>query len=242
MIWTCRRSCAGRPARRNFHTYLMNAEYVNGTVRAPCAGCNGAKSAFLLRDAQREYGSVLFDSQHEFRGKSYKRIIFQLRRCGGCGRGSLAVIHDNGQVTNGVLEALYPQAPDFASLTISTPQDLVAEMREAEKCSAAGAWRAASALLRSVLEKTLKANGYTKGTLETKIDEAASDGVITVARAKRAHDNVRVLGNDILHDAWREVDESEYLDAHHYAQRILEDFYDHRPEIEDILKKKGRIS
>jgi hypothetical protein len=43
------------------------------------------------------------------------------------------------------------------------------------------------------LEKTLKSNGYVKGTLEAKIDEAAGDGVITEARSKRAHEDIRVL-------------------------------------------------
>ncbi len=55
-------------------------------------------------------------------------------------------------------------------------------MREAERCAAVGAWRAASAMLRSALEKTLKANGYTNGNLAQKIDAAAVDGVIPAAR------------------------------------------------------------
>jgi len=43
------------------------------------------------------------------------------------------------------------------------------------------------------------------------------------------------LGNDVLHEDWREVTEDEYNDAHKYAQRILEDFYDHRPTVEAQL-------
>jgi hypothetical protein len=71
-----------------------------------------------------------------------------------------------------------------------------------------------------------------KGSLEGKIDEAASDGVITEARRKRAHDDIRVLGNDVLHDEWREVKEEEVSGAHQYIQRILEDFYDDRASVE----------
>ncbi len=116
-----------------------------------------------------------------------------------------------------------------------------AEFREAELCAASGAWRGASALLRSTLEKVLKANGYVKGSLESKIDEAAADGVITDARRKRAHDDIRVLGNDVLHDEWRQVKEEEVTAAHQYAQRILEDFYDDRASVEAILVAKKRI-
>jgi hypothetical protein len=73
-----------------------------------------------------------------------------------------------------------------------------------------------------------------------RIDAAAWDKVITETRQKRAHENIRVLGNDILHDDWREVGEEEFSDAHKYAQRILEDFYDDRPTVEARLTLQGR--
>ena len=98
-------------------------------------------------------------------------------------------------------------------------------------------------MLRSVLEKTLKVNGYddARGNLKTRIDQAVADGILTEARSKRAHANIRVLGNDILHEPWREVTPDEFDDAHRYAHRILEDFYDDRPTIEGILVSKNRI-
>jgi hypothetical protein len=66
--------------------------------------------------------------------------------------------------------------------------------------------------------------------------------VITAARQRRAHDEVRSLGNDVLHDEWRPVSEDEYEQAHHYVQRVIEDFYDHRAEVETLLVAKGRIA
>jgi hypothetical protein len=117
----------------------------------------------------------------------------------------------------------------------------VAEYREAELCASVGAWRAGSALICSALEKTLSANGYVRGSLAARIDEAAGDGVITAARRHRAHDDIRVLGNDVLHDEWRVVTEQEYSDAHHYAQRIMEDFYDQRAQVETVLRAAQRI-
>jgi hypothetical protein len=127
------------------------------------------------------------------------------------------------------------------------PTDIQAEFREAELCVAFKANRAASALFRSVLEKVLKANGYTKGNdpslkdLQKRIDAAAADGVITDARRKRAHEDVRSLGNDVLHDDWRDITEDEVNDSHRYTQRILEDFYDDRATVEVILRAKNRL-
>jgi hypothetical protein len=71
---------------------------------------------------------------------------------------------------------------------------------------------------------------------------ASEDGVITETRKKRAHENIRVLGNDILHDDGREVkQEEEFDEAQKYSQRVLEDFYDDRPTVEARLRSKGRI-
>ena len=107
-----------------------------------------------------------------------------------------------------------------------------------------GSNRGALALLRSALEKTLTANGYDDGrgdNLFKRIDRAAEDGVITSARQKRAHDQIRTLGNDVLHEDWREVEPAEVLSAHHYTQRLIEDFYDDRESVEAILRDKNRI-
>jgi len=45
-------------------------------------------------------------------------------------------------------------------------------------------------------------------------------------------------GNDILHDEWKEVTEEDFAIAYHYCQRIIEDFYDDRSTVENILKRK----
>ena len=71
----------------------------------------------------------------------------------GCGRGAIAKIHDNGAVRDGVLEEFFPFPIDHAKLPPGVPPGIEGEFREAERCAAFGDWRAASALLRSVLEK-----------------------------------------------------------------------------------------
>ena len=151
-----------------------------------------------------------------------------------------------------MLEDFIPHAIEKAGLPADVPEDIVREFREAELDAAHFAYRSASAMLRSTLEKTLTKNGYDDGVVTDdqgqpvldkqgnskksnaliwRIDAAASDKIITETRQKRAHENIRVLGNDVLHDIWREVTEDEFNDARKYTQRILEDFYDDRPTV-----------
>lgn len=135
----------------------------------------------------------------------------------------------------------WPTVTVHARVPTDVPVDINAELREAEQCIGVGALRGAAALLRSTLEKVLKANGYGQATLLSKIEEASKDGVLTEARMNRANDLVRVLGNDVLHEQWREVKMEEVSSAHHYVVRVLEDFYDDRPTVEALLIQKGRL-
>ncbi len=219
----------------------MSAQFKsNGDVVAYCPDC-GALSTFESRKVGTEYGYILNEGLwHDNAGLSYAHRIFRLLRCASCGRGGLATIA-GGMGHADFLVAFSPVTVQPAPLPKDTPKDIIAEVREAERCAAVGAWRAASAMLRSALEKTLNANGYDEPKLVHKIDSAAADTVITDARKQRAHDEVRVLGNDVLHDAWRAVDETEYDLSHLYTQRVIEDFYDSRAQVEATLKAKGRI-
>lgn len=190
---------------------------------------------------------VPVDDRHAFQGSSFLRSVYVFSQCARCGRGGLAAVGDNGNAQGAVLENFFPIAVTAAPLPGAVPRDIQAEFREAEQCAAFGAYRAASALFRSVLEKTLKANGYVKSNdpslrdLQKRIDAAAADGVITDARRKRAHDDIRALGNDVLHDDWREIKEDEVEDSHRYTQRILEDLYDDRATVEAVLISKSRL-
>jgi hypothetical protein len=149
-----------------------------------------------------------------------------------------------------VLESFFPYAREVAPLPDAVPRDVQAEFREAELCASFGANRAASALLRSTLEKTLKSNGYEevaktgfdKMKLQDKIDKATEDGVITESLRSRAHNEIRVLGNDVLHDTWKTIADEDVEAAHRYTQRILEAFYDHRESVEAILVAKKRMA
>jgi hypothetical protein len=218
------------------------------TVLAKCSSCEGAQSAFQSAGCQH-----ILNESHRLGDVEYVSIHYVLLRCPGCNRGAFAVLHTTrGQIADmtpkGVyLESFYPFSADALPLPAATPADLKTEFREAELCAAAGAFRGACALFRSTLEKALKANGYTKAIdktltdLKARINAAAADGVITDARKTRAHDEIRVLGNDVLHDEWRLVTPEEVETAHRYTHRILEDLYDDRATVERVLIAKKRL-
>ncbi|MEJ1126153.1 DUF4145 domain-containing protein [Variovorax sp. CCNWLW225] len=135
----------------------------------------------------------------------------RLYRCAGCGRGGLAfIIYRDGSFPGARHELweFLQEVGERLRLPADTPAGIAAEFREAEKCQSNCCYRATAGMFRSVLDKTLRANGYKlkPGTnLEQQIDLAGADGVITEPRRRRAHDEVRVLGNDVLHDEWREI-------------------------------------
>ncbi|MDD4318984.1 MAG: DUF4145 domain-containing protein [Candidatus Peribacteraceae bacterium] len=210
----------------------------HSNVRARCPDCNGAVTTFEVSDGHREFGNIRCVRSHRHGNQTYPEATYKLLRCAGCGRGGIAAVcggnHD-------ILIDFFPRSINSLKLPNGIPAGIDAEFREAELCASAGANRAASAMFRSVLEKVLKSNGYTDGKLHQKIDAAAKDGVLTEVRKKRAHEEIRVLGNEVVHDDWRQVTDEEVEMAHGYAQRVLEDFYDDRETVEGILKAKGKI-
>lgn len=168
-------------------------------------------------------------------------------RCAGCGRGGIGSIAYYGTYPGGYrdLYGFYPEVRDRLTIPKAVPNGIANEFREGEKCLDAGVVRAAAGMFRSVLDKTLRANGYkeNKGTtLEQQIDLAAEDGVITQSRKRRAHDEIRVLGNDVLHEEWKVIPFEDVEAARQYAQRILEDFYDDRPSVLTLLRNAGRVA
>ncbi len=206
----------------------------DGSVTARCPNCGGARSRFVPKS-----GATILHTEEWTNGST--QVSYDLAECLGCGRGGLVVMNRVDSMS-WRLHDFYPKSPDFSELPVGVPTALENEVREAERAAGAAAYRAASATLRSALEKTLSANGYTKGRLYDKIDQAAEDGVITKARQTKAHQNVRTLGNDIVHDEWRPVDAAEYGEARQYVVWILRDFYDDRETVVAQLEAAGRLT
>ena len=218
-----------------------------GNVQARCPGCRGALSSFEWRTATGVHGAVRASS-FKHRYWSDAKLDYRLFRCAGCGRGGIGVIAYGGDSnfpgSYRELYDFYPEVRDRLQLPKEVPKGIGREFCEGEKCLEAGAIRAAAGMFRSVLDKTLRANGYklkNGTTLEQQIDMAADDGVITAARRRRAHEEIRVLGNDVLHDEWHEIPIEDVEAARHYAQRVLEDFYDDRESVLKLLREVGRV-
>jgi hypothetical protein len=217
-----------------------------GNVRAKCPGCKGALSTYEWRTATGVHG--VFTNNHKHSHWANTALDYRLFKCAGCGRGGLGVIAYGGDRFPGLYRELYdfyPNVHDRLGLPSNVPVGIVNEFREGEKCLDAGAIRAAAGMFRSVLDKTLRANGYkvkVGTTLEQQIDMAATDGVITQSRRRRAHDEIRVLGNDVLHDEWHEIALEDVEAARHYSQRVLEDFYDDRESVLKLLREAGRVA
>lgn len=219
-----------------------------GNVTARCPGCEGSTSTFEWRSTETgEHGKVMRDTQWMPGNSTFGNVTFRLFRCAGCGLGGMGKVIYYGAAYPGstrVLEDFEPEIGETLRIPEVVPMGIKNEFREAEDCLANGCLRAAAGMFRSVLDKTLRANGYKSkpGTnLEQQIDAASADGIITEARRRRAHDEVRVLGNDVLHDEWREIPHADVEAAHHYVQRILEDFYDERPSTLKVLREKKRV-
>lgn len=216
-----------------------------GCIRARCPGCHGALSTFAWKTISSQHGAVTVAHSHQSWGGV--KLDYRLFKCAGCGRGGLGAIAYPGNYPGPYRElyGFHPEVRDRLSLPKAVPGGIVEEFREGEKCLDAGAIRAAAGMFRSVLDKTLRANGYKekKGTtLEQQIDMAADDGVITQSRKRRAHEEIRVLGNDVLHDEWQPIPLEDVEAARHYAQRILEDFYDDRESVLGLLRDAQRTA
>ncbi|MFW2572122.1 DUF4145 domain-containing protein [Legionella sp. 29fVS95] len=215
-----------------------------GSIIASCPGCGSRNSTFEWKSEGKEFGAIENKFEDSYRNRW--TMSYRLFKCAGCNRGALGVVRFSGEKYPGnscSLINFYPITYESLALPRNTPDGIKSEFREAEKCLGFGCYRAAAGLFRSVLDKILRDNGYKKGNINLKaqIDEAAQDGVITESRKKRAHEEIRVLGNDILHEEWKEISKEDVELTKHYCQRILEDFYDDRPSVEAILLKANRI-
>jgi hypothetical protein len=219
----------------------MKPAFAEGHVRADCPDC-GAPTTFEFSHSGSEFGSVIVNKAVQHEGRQYSRLIYKLLRCSVCQRAGVAKVAANNSYTiESALIWFWPTSCPVAKLPTDVPEGVLKEYREAEICMSVEAWRGAAALLRSALEKTLSSNGYNEKDLYQRIEAAGTDGVITSARRQRAHDLVRTLANDVLHDEWRVVTQDEAEDAHHYVGRVIEDLYDDRAAVEKVLVANGRI-
>lgn len=223
-----------------------------GNVLARCPRCDGASTSFEWRGGSQGFGAVQIRTKefqpfgrYEYGGQ--KVLQSRLYRCPGCGLGAIGYLklqRDNYPPDAGVdaeLLHFFPSAREQLRLPTQVPAEIRNEFAEAEKCLGAACYRAAAALFRSVLEKAMRANGFNENRLIAKIDAAVEAGVLTPARGRRAHEEIRALGNDVLHNDWVALTDDDVEPAHRYSQRVLEDLYDDREQVVRQLVEAGRL-
>ncbi len=215
-----------------------NSEF---NVVAGCPGCWGAQSSF------NRVNEIYYNTTRKS-GQWFTTffLFYQCNSCnhGGMGKFILKDLEKEIKMSNIKSFEFYPDVLPSVGLPEDTPEGIKNEFREAEKCLQLGCLRAAAGLFRSVLDKTFRANGlHTKkeSNLYQQIEAATREGILTASRRRRAHDDIRVLGNDVLHDEWHAIPEDDVLAAQHYAQRIIEDFYDDRESVTQQLREAGRL-
>jgi hypothetical protein len=208
-----------------------------GNIQACCPQCQGALSTFEWNSKDKIYGSVTVADVAD-------STCYRLYRCAGCGSGAMAVVRFSGKLWPGdtrQLVTFHSEAAERLALPRDLPQYLVSEFREAEKCLDMGCLRAAMGLFRSVLVKTLRANGYAADRglpLNQQLDVMAEDGLITRTRHRKA---ARVLGHDIIDDEWHEPPRIDLEALRRFTQRILEDLYEDRAATVLMLRDAGRL-
>ena len=133
-----------------------------GTIVARCPNCAGALSSFTWYGEHGEFGSITKPFKDRY--WSDCQISYRLFQCGGCGMGALGVIKFGGDYKypgkyNRLLR-FTPEARKRLELPTSVPEGIQREFIEAERCMENDCFRAAAGLFRSVLDKTMRANGY----------------------------------------------------------------------------------
>lgn len=82
--------------------------YMHGTVRTRCPDCDGSVTTFERMADGKAFGVVVREGAHTHQDQSFSRWSYVLLKCVGCGRGGLATIHDNGDITAGYMEEFHP--------------------------------------------------------------------------------------------------------------------------------------
>ena len=109
------------------------------------------------------------------------------------------------------------------------PEPMLAALREAKVCLAAGANVAAAIMARRALEDFVNANGATGKNLFRKIESLVTSQIITPKQREFA-EGTRVVGNDAAHgngeeDPLRDVTKADAEEAVSFVETLCEQFY-----------------
>jgi hypothetical protein len=127
--------------------------------------------------------------------------------CNNCGGAVLAFANN----PKDVVQRIFPDSPTIHQVIPERTREYLAQALNS-KSAPAGAVMLAS----SAVDSMLKAKGYKTGSLYARIDQAASDHLITTDMARWAHD-VRLEANDQRH-----ADEASTLPDEADAERVCD--------------------
>ncbi len=148
---------------------------------------------------------------------------WQINICNGC-QSPLLVAFDP---TNYVTQVL--PTPQASPVKNEIPEPMLAALKEAKVCLAAGANIAAAIMAQRALEDFVNANGATGKNLFQKIDSLVAAHTITPAQRDLAH-GTRMVGNDAAHgngeeDPLRDVTKADAEEAVSFVETLCEQFY-----------------
>jgi hypothetical protein len=116
------------------------------------------------------------------------------------------------------------------------PNEIASVASEAHQCLSIGAYRAAMALARAVIEATAKSSGADTGTLEAKVEALAKKGLIRSDTKEAAH-AIRLVGNDAAHGdlANMVVDEADAKDVLDLVDDVLDEVFQSPAKVARVI-------
>ena len=207
---------------------------IENDVNAYCPVCDG-RSNFV-----RESGAFSLTSKtlNKYYGLFTGSITFLLLKCVTCSLGALGIIYEDLDSEIKVLVDFYPKVKKITKLPDDTPEDISSEFKSAENCANIEEYRPAATMLRSTIEKVLNNHGYNEWRLSDNLKNLQKDRLITAPLARKNKLVVKILGDQVLHQKWREVDEKEYLTAREYALDLIKAFYS---DVEGVALERERL-
>ncbi|RKR89937.1 uncharacterized protein DUF4145 [Micromonospora pisi] len=153
-------------------------------------------------------------------------IGYALIECSHCHR--LMVIQEfnewNGQdlVSSGAPVVIWPVRD--TQLSVEIPDPARKSFEEARACHHAGQFTAAALMVRRTLEAVCIDKGATTGSLQVKLNELKSKGIIEGKLTDWSHD-LRALGNEAAHDTTIFISAADAQDALELAEALLNYVY-----------------
>lgn len=189
-----------------------------------CPHC-GVMSHFTERGEDRLYLS----------GEWYRRF---LNKCDNCEMPICGVVPVDEDLADD--EVVWPKPSGIRDYP-DVPEAIGSSANEAHLALAANAARAAVVMARAVIEATAKDKGIKSGSLESKIEQLADQGLISELM-RLAADEIRFAGNDAIHGnlIHESISAGDAEDIVSLMDTILERIYQEPAGVERVRANRER--